>query len=99
MMTLKLYGHCRTRIVEAVSFTVWHYSDYSKQITAHQDDASDDRCFYIGAMVQGQGVESELWYDRGFIENAHGKTTESIVPPLFTLPKDAPVDAPLPIAA
>lgn len=84
MFTLKLYGNGRIRIVSAESFTVYQYNNFACQITAHQKDQGDDRCFYVGddrACDVAIISEREVWYSRAFIENASGRTSEVIEPP------------------
>jgi hypothetical protein len=82
MFTLKLYMDDRTRIVSADSFTIYHYSTCAMQVTAHQKDAADDSCFYVGDPSNAVVPCVDFWYERAFIENSSGKTTESICPPL-----------------
>lgn len=83
MFTLKLYGEARQRIVDAESFTIYSYSDYSKQITTHQKDAERDGVFYVGKPDDCPiGGSDMIWYHKAIIENAAGKTTEIIAPNL-----------------
>lgn len=92
MFTLKLQQHSprqpdnspsKVRIVAAESFTLyWYGGNGACQITAHRKDSADDKCFWVGspqAVDHGLPIDA-IMYDRAFIENAAGKTTEMILP-------------------
>lgn len=94
MFTMKLYADSdrhaayRQRIVSALSFTIYRYSDHSLQITAHQPMAVDDTVFYVGAPTDEAGAPPpDIWYTRAIIENSSGKTTEYIEPPALDISK------------
>lgn len=82
MLTLKLKGSSKTRIIEAASFTVLTLDANRAQVTAHGIPEDEDRCFWVGTRGDfGDSFpEQECWYDIAFIENASGRTTEIINP-------------------
>lgn len=86
MFTVKLYAEGKCRLIEADAVTVYWYNSSAAQISIHRNAKFDgtvaDEALFVGYpdSTNIKFSESTLWWAEAYVENAAGRTTESIRP-------------------